>query len=754
MSISDYIIEKQLGKGAFGSVSKVRKISDGKIYALKNVKIGKLSQKEKESALNEVRLLYSLNNPNIIFYYDGFYDEPTRSLNIIMEFAEDGDISGKIKELQMKREQFSEETIWNWIIQMLEGIKYLHSNKIIHRDLKCANIFLTKKGIIKIGDLNVSKVSESGFAKTQTGTPYYCAPEIWKDEKYDYKCDIWSIGCIIYELCSLVPPFRGTSLKDLSCNVLKGKYNPIPQNYSKDLSDIISKMLVIDPNKRYSIDQLLNCDIIKKRIKNIKNSIIPFIIHNNKKNIDNVNLIKTIKLPKNLKDINKIIPKRVNKKQIENEMMINDEYEITKTLDFKKVSEELNKNNKYEIPNNNNIVNQDKKNYNNLNIVNQQINQDYQNNNNYKKQSQQRNDRQYDERNKYEKKQPDQRNKYENLSNPNNKNDNIERENVINKEKKYTNIETPNPNYQRNKYDNNQKQNNDNQRNKYDNQQQNNDYYDFAKYKYNNQQQNNDNQRNKYDKQSQNNDYYDFAKYKYNNQQQNNDNQRNKYDKQSQNNDYYDFAKYKYDNQQQNNKIKYDDNLPNPSNKINNNNQQKEYHQNKGLPKRLHHNNKTPNPEADKYLIQSKEEQKRREQQNYILNQQKIPLNFNNLNNNINYYNYKNLKNNNNDKINYNINDINRNIQNRPQSNQNYKIEYQYKNQLNNQMRPPSAKQIYQNHHHHHNYNNNPNIRPPNQQNVKLLIKKPGKVVYEKMNYKDYVARYGNHHIQRSGSKK
>ena len=92
MSISDYIIEKQLGKGAFGSVSKVRKISDGKIYALKNVKIGKLSQKEKESALNEVRLLYSLNNPNIIFYYDGFYDEPTRSLNIIMEFAEDNDI--------------------------------------------------------------------------------------------------------------------------------------------------------------------------------------------------------------------------------------------------------------------------------------------------------------------------------------------------------------------------------------------------------------------------------------------------------------------------------------------------------------------------------------------------------------------------------------------------------------------------------------------------------------------------------------
>ena len=340
MSISDYIIEKQLGKGAFGSVSKVRKKSDNKIYALKNVKIGKLSQKEKESALNEIRLLYSLNNPNIIYYYDAFYDEPTRSLNIIMEFADDGDLSGKIKEIKMKNERFSEETIWNWIIQILEGIKYLHNSKIMHRDLKCANLFLNKKGIIKIGDLNVSKLTECGHAKTQTGTPYYCAPEIWKDEEYDYKCDIWSIGCIIYELCTLEPPFRGTSLKELASNVLKGIYKPISGNYSKDLNDIINRMLILDPRKRYNVEQLLSCDIIKKRIKSIKDKIIPFIIHNNKKNIDNVNMIKTIKLPKNLKDINNIIPKRIERKKIEEEMMMNDEYEITKTLDFKKVSEE------------------------------------------------------------------------------------------------------------------------------------------------------------------------------------------------------------------------------------------------------------------------------------------------------------------------------------------------------------------------------------------------------------------------------
>ena len=782
MSINDFEIIKQLGKGAFGSVSKVRKISDGKIYALKSVKIGKLSQKEKESALNEIRILYSLNNPNIIYYYDGFYDETSRTLNIIMEFAEDGDISGKIKELQIKKEKFSEETIWNWIIQMLEGIKYLHNNKIIHRDLKCANIFLNKKGIIKIGDLNVSKVSESGLAKTQTGTPYYCAPEIWKDEEYDYKCDIWSIGCIIYELCTFVPPFRGTSLRDLSINVLKGIYNPIPKYYSNDLSEIISKMLIVDPNKRYSIDQLLNCDIIKKRINSIKDSIIPFIVRNNKKNIGNVNLIKTIKFPKNLKDINKIIPKRVLQKEIEEEMMLNDEFEITKSLGPQKFLE-FNKNNVCQNINNNNIVNKEKKNYNNGDVINQQFNQDYQRNKNENRQSEQRNknenrqydernknvNRQYDERNDYENKQYEQRNKNENRQsdqrnknenrqydernknvnkqnderNKNvnrqyeqrNKNENIQNpnsinknDNLINKEKKYQNLETPNPDFQRNKYNSQQNQNN--------------------KIRYEN----------------------NFPNSSNNNKNDNLINKEKKYQNLETPNP--DIQRYRYDNQQnQDNKIRYENNLPIPSRKNNNYNQQKDYHSNnneinqkKGLPKRIHHQNKKGNPEADQYLLEAKEEQKRREQHNYNINQQKVPLNFNNLN-------YNNLNNNYNDKYNnnlhinynnnYNIND--RKIQNRPPSSYNRKIEIKDKNQVNNLIRPQSGKQINQqqyynnNYNYKYNYNNNNYLNqkniPLNQQNYRPSVKKPGKVIYEKMNYKDYNARYGNKNvkIKRSG---
>ena len=187
----------------------------------------------------------------------------------------------------------------------------MHDNKIMHRDLKCANLFLMKTGLLKLGDLNVSKIAKLGITQTQIGTPYYISPEVLEEKPYNNKCDVWSVGCIIYEMCTLRPPFRGTSLKELYRNIKNGYYIPISNYYSKDMKDLISMMLVVDSHKRASADDLLNSNIVKKWIKKIKN-VNSDIIENitNKDNNIKANLLKTIKIPKNIGEINKFFQKK------------------------------------------------------------------------------------------------------------------------------------------------------------------------------------------------------------------------------------------------------------------------------------------------------------------------------------------------------------------------------------------------------------------------------------------------------------
>ena len=381
MSLKDFKIGKQLGKGAFGSVCIVTRLADQKTYAMKQVKISSLSQKERENAVNEIRILASLQHPNIVGYYEAFYESTTKTMNIVMEFADDGDLDGKLKQCIKSHRIFDESQMWSWIIQLLEGLKYLHDNKIIHRDLKCANLFLMKNGLLKIGDLNVSKLNKQKYAQTQTGTPYYCAPEIWEDKPYDYKCDIWSVGCILYELCTHHPPFRGTSLRDLYQNVMKGRYEPISNAYSSDLRNFIGKMLILDPRKRPTVSDLLNTEIIKKKIDEKKNNnIIAKVVENSNAH---ANFIKTIKLPKNLNDINRALPKK-RYKNIEKEMMENDEFETKKAEFFKNAMNDVNKNNN-NVNNNQPINNFNKQlliNKNNNKNNNNYNNNNYNNNNN------------------------------------------------------------------------------------------------------------------------------------------------------------------------------------------------------------------------------------------------------------------------------------------------------------------------------------------------------------------------------------
>jgi len=188
------------------------------------VKIGAMKEKERDNALNEIRILASYNDDYIIGYKEAFYDENSAALCVVMEFAEGGDILKRIQNHTRSRSKYKEEEIWRALVHMTLGLKSLHERKILHRDLKCANIFIAANNVYKLGDLNVSKVLKKEMAQTQTGTPYYASPEVWKDKPYGPKSDIWSLGCVCYEMAALRPPFVATDLQGLYKKVCAGMF--------------------------------------------------------------------------------------------------------------------------------------------------------------------------------------------------------------------------------------------------------------------------------------------------------------------------------------------------------------------------------------------------------------------------------------------------------------------------------------------------------------------------------------------------
>ena len=317
-SLSDFKKERVIGKGSFGSVYLVRRLEDNKIYALKTVILDKLNKKEQENSVNEVRILASIHNPFVIGYKEAFLDESNNALNIVMEYADDGDLQTKIKKMRHEGGFFKESLIWEYAIQMIKGLKALHDKKIMHRDLKSANIFLFKKNhLCKLGDMNVSKVIKDKVLLTQTGTPYYASPEVWRDESYSYKSDLWSIGCVIYELCEQHPPFLGKNLDELFEEVCKGKPKRINRIYSDDLWKMIMMLLQTDVNKRADCDTFLNCKLVKEKINeiNMKQKLNLNEKNDKENNDNNGKLLNTIKFD-NIKDLKNQLPSTKNYENI------------------------------------------------------------------------------------------------------------------------------------------------------------------------------------------------------------------------------------------------------------------------------------------------------------------------------------------------------------------------------------------------------------------------------------------------------
>ncbi|NXT63805.1 NEK3 kinase, partial [Chaetops frenatus] len=260
-----YNVLKVLGEGSFGRALLVNhKISDQK-YVMKEIRLP-MSSSGVENSRREAVLLAKMKHPNIVAFKESF--EADGHLYIVMEYCENGDLMQKIK--HQGGNLFPEDTILHWFVQMCLAVKHIHDKHVLHRDIKSKNVFLTQSGKVKLGDFGSARLlaHPMSYACTYVGTPYYVPPEIWESLPYNNKSDIWSLGCILYELCTLKHPFQANSWKHLILKICKGSYDPLPSHYSYELHYLIKQMFKRNPQNRPSASTILARGCLTKLVKN------------------------------------------------------------------------------------------------------------------------------------------------------------------------------------------------------------------------------------------------------------------------------------------------------------------------------------------------------------------------------------------------------------------------------------------------------------------------------------------------------
>uniref|UniRef100_A0A7N5KLK7 non-specific serine/threonine protein kinase n=1 Tax=Ailuropoda melanoleuca TaxID=9646 RepID=A0A7N5KLK7_AILME len=232
-----YVRLQKIGEGSFGKAILVKSTEDGRQYVIKEINISRMSNKEREESRREVAVLANMKHPNIVQYRESF--EENGSLYIVMDYCEGGDL--------FKR------------INAQKGILFQEDQ----------NIFLTKDGTIQLGDFGIARVLNSTveLARTCIGTPYYLSPEICENKPYNNKSDIWALGCVLYEMCTLKHAFEAGNMKNLVLKIISGSFPPVSLHYSYDLRNLLSQLFKRNPRDRPSVNSILEKGFIAKRIE-------------------------------------------------------------------------------------------------------------------------------------------------------------------------------------------------------------------------------------------------------------------------------------------------------------------------------------------------------------------------------------------------------------------------------------------------------------------------------------------------------
>ncbi|XP_070768054.1 serine/threonine-protein kinase Nek11 [Enoplosus armatus] len=282
-----YSILQSLGRGSFGSVYLVQdtKATDGEeLKVLKQIPLGDLRPDETVRATQEAHLLSQLHHPAILTFYHSFLERD--AFCIVTEFCQDRDLDCKLEEVRRAGRSLPELQVMDWLIQLLLGLHYMHDRRILHRDLKAKNVFL-KRNLVKIGDFGVSclLMGSCDLASTFTGTPYYMSPEVLNHQGYDSKSDVWALGCLLYEMCSLTHAFQGPNFLSVVMKIVEGETPTLPAGYSQDLNSVMQRMLQKQPASRPSAAELLKTTFMEENMKEMKDRFV-FVSSDGKKDAE------------------------------------------------------------------------------------------------------------------------------------------------------------------------------------------------------------------------------------------------------------------------------------------------------------------------------------------------------------------------------------------------------------------------------------------------------------------------------------
>eukprot|EP00760_Papus_ankaliazontas_P036108 PhM_4_TR8197/c1_g1_i1/m.82020/K08857/NEK1_4_5; NIMA (never in mitosis gene a)-related kinase 1/4/5 len=272
---SRYHVERKVGKGAFGVALVVveKGGNNNEKYVAKVMNLAQMSEKDKQHVKSEIDCLAQCCHGNIIQHKES--STQGNSLVLVTEFADGGDLAKEISVRKKRNMFFQTHEIACVFVQICLAIDHVHSRGILHRDVKPANIFFTKRGLVKLGDFGFSKHYEETLSNpvgnTLCGTPYYLPPEMWLGDRYSKKADVWSLGIVLYEMMSLQRPFTADNMKQLSDNVRRGHVDPIPSNqYDPELVAGCMSLLTQDPQQRPDIKDILKLRVCQKALKSIR----------------------------------------------------------------------------------------------------------------------------------------------------------------------------------------------------------------------------------------------------------------------------------------------------------------------------------------------------------------------------------------------------------------------------------------------------------------------------------------------------